>query len=464
DNNHNNYNKNTNNYKKVDLEITSIETIKPISPTPHHLRNFNLSIIDQYYYDCYTPLSLFFPKNNKFSADDIVKHLKKTLSEILTPFYPLAGEIKDNLRIECNDKGVYFIEAQVNQSLNEFLLSPDDENVRELTPSSPSSLESSIGNYLIGVQVNVFSCGGIGLSVSITHKILDGHTYFLFIKAWAAAARGSPETELPSFVASEVFPNNPSLNCSWPSKFTNTESITTKRFYFNSMAVESLKSQPVAYTSPLITQNKGPSRMEATTALIWKAAAKTSSTIRPCGPQSPYALLSYVNIRKRASPPLPYKSIGNLILTPIGLCYPESSQKLDLPTLMGEIRASIEKINSNHIESLKGENGHEAFDGILRRLKDLTDVTLGGDRCLFVTSLLNSGIYNVDFGWGKPIWFYDMNAGFSRIVALNDTSKGDGSVEATITLKSDEMEIFERDPELLSYAAVNPSPLQFLDN
>ncbi|GKG64602.1 hypothetical protein Tco_0661642, partial [Tanacetum coccineum] len=44
-----------------------------------------------------------------------------------------------------------------------------------------------------------------------------------------------------------------------------------------------------------------------------------------------------------------------------------------------------------------------------------------------------------------------MNNRFSRFVTLTDRFKG-GGVEATITLKSDQKEIFERDPELLSYA------------
>nr|GEZ43797.1 transferase, chloramphenicol acetyltransferase-like domain protein [Tanacetum cinerariifolium] len=78
------------------------------------------------------------------------------------------------------------------------------------------------------------------------------------------------------------------------------------------------------------------------------------------------------------------------------------------------------------------------------------------------SSLLNSGMYEMDFGWGKPIWFYNMHAGVNRFVYINDTPKGDG-VEATVTLSPEEMEIFERDSELLSYAIVDPNPLQYLN-
>ena len=305
-------------------------------------------------------------------------------------------------------------------------------------------------------QVNIFSCGGIGIGTSVSHKIFDGQTYFMFMRAWAEAARGAPQTISPSFVASKIFPGNPRLEYSVPSKLMTSKNLTTKRFVFNSNALTLLKTQPVACSS----SSRAPTRMEATTAVIWKAAAKAASTVRSFSPQSPYALLSVVNFRKRASPPLPSDSFGNLIDAAGAICLPE--RQPDLPTLMGELRESIAKVNTDHIESMKGIKGHETFNNILKNLNHLAEVTREGD-CLFSSSLLNSGMYELDFGWGKPIWFYVTNAGLCRFLHLNDVLKG-GGVEAIVTLSPEEMEIFERDPELLSFATVNPSPLQFLNN
>ncbi|KAI3829436.1 hypothetical protein L1987_03560 [Smallanthus sonchifolius] len=449
-----------NDVKKVDLEIISREIIKPSSPTPHHLKTFKLSMIDQLMLDVYTPLTLFLPNTDKASVTDVVtkrsKHLKETLSEILTRFYPVAGKVKDNFRVECNDEGVYYTEARVNQTLEDFLGHPDDERVRGLLPEKPFTEESSIGNYVMGIQVNIFKCGGIGISTNVSHKIFDAHTYYVFMKAWAAAVRGSPETVTPTFVASEIFPNNPCLENSLSSKLLATKTLSTKRFVFDSTSLALLKAQPVASTSS--THQRPPSRVEATTAMIWKAAAQATSKVRPFGRQSPHALLSMVNLRKRASPPLPIESIGNLVDVTGAICFP--GDHLELPTLMGEIRESIEKINTDRIESMKGEKGHEKVIESLMRLNHLMDMTVEGD-CIFATSLLNSGMYELDFGWGKPIWFYVMNARLVRRVALNETLKG-GGVEAIVTLSPDEMEIFERDSKLLAYATVNPSPLQFV--
>ncbi|XP_071718311.1 epi-neemfruitin B 7-O-acetyltransferse L7AT-like [Rutidosis leptorrhynchoides] len=445
--------------KKVDLEIISRETIKPSSPTPHHLRIFNLSIIDQILYDYYTPIILFIPNSNKASVNYVMskrsKHLKETLSYILSRFYPFSGELKDRLHIECNDKGVNYIEARVNQTLDEFLCHLDDEKVKELMIESPRSPESSIGNYVLGIQINIFNCGGIGISTSMSHKIMDFHTYKVFMKAWAAAVRGAQETISPSFMASEIFPNDPSLEYSIPSELTTNTTISTKRFVFDPKSVAALKAKLAQCTLPV---EREPTRMEATTALIWKVAAKASSTVTPFSPQSPYALLSIVNLLKKASPPLTENAIGNITVLVSAVCFPESQP--DLATLTGELRESMASANLDYIESLKGEKRTESILGRLNGLSNLANIQ--GD-FIMASSVLNSGIYELDFGWGKPIWFNVLNTGNASLVFLTDTHKR-GGVEATVSLSPDKMKIFERDRELLSYASVNPSPLLSLNH
>lgn len=150
--------KDTNNTEIVDLHVISRERIKPSFATPHHLRTFKVSAIDQYMVGLYTCLVIFLPNADNTCVSNVVKfrsrHLKKSLSELLTRYYPFAGEINDNLHIECNDKGVYFIEARVNQTLHEFLRHPDDQKVRQLNPKHPSITESS-GNYVVSVQVSL---------------------------------------------------------------------------------------------------------------------------------------------------------------------------------------------------------------------------------------------------------------------------------------------------------------------
>ncbi|KAI3955985.1 hypothetical protein MKW92_033474 [Papaver armeniacum] len=101
------------------VEVISKETIKPAIPTPNQLRNFNLSLLDQYLSPTYVPIILFYPAvvaNNTFS-----KHrgdldlLKRSLSETLVHFYPMAGKLKDknNIVVACNDEGADFFEVKI---------------------------------------------------------------------------------------------------------------------------------------------------------------------------------------------------------------------------------------------------------------------------------------------------------------------------------------------------------------
>lgn len=268
------------------------------------------------------------------------------------------------------------------------------------------------------------------------------------MKAWAATVRGSQEIVSPSFVASEIFPKDPCFEHFFPFELKKSSKLLiTKRFEFDPTSLSLLKAR-------LSVWSRGPTRMEVTKAVIWKAAVKTASFLRPFSPESPYSLFSTVNLRKRASPPLPDNSIGNIIIPASALCFPESQP--DLPTLMGELRESIAKLNVDYINSLKGKNGHETVKQIIEGVCQVAEL---GD-CLFASSVLNCGLYELDFGWGKPLWFHFIDIGNANFVALSDTLNG--GVQATITLSNEEMEIFERDQELLSYATVNPSPLPFL--
>ena len=133
---------------KMEVGIVSKEQVKPSSPTPSHLRTFKLSLSDQLIPAPYAPIILFFPINDCSNLSNIPKRLellKKSLSETLTLYYPLAGKIKDDLCIDCNDEGAYFVDAQVNVCLSEFLSQPDLQLLHKFLPCELILKESDVG-------------------------------------------------------------------------------------------------------------------------------------------------------------------------------------------------------------------------------------------------------------------------------------------------------------------------------
>ena len=86
------------------------------------------------------------------------------------------------------------------------------------------------------------------------------------------------------------------------------------------------------------------------------------------------------------------------------------------------------------------------------------------DDYFLVTSWCNFGLHDADFGWGKPIWWCISTLStntpvLSNVIFLVDAKVGHG-IEAWDSLSEQYMAVFERDPELLAFASLDPSPLE----
>jgi len=80
------------------------------------------------------------------------------------------------------------------------------------------------------------------------------------------------------------------------------------------------------------------------------------------------------------------------------------------------------------------------------------------------TSWCNFGLYDIDFGWGKPIWVSLVGSNsnstdvLSNLVLLMDTRSGDG-IEAWVLLDKEDMIVLGQDKELLAFASLDTSPI-----
>lgn len=445
------------------MEVQKISEghIKPSQPTPRNLKTFKLCLLDQLIPFPYAPIILFYPSNGCFNhLDEIPRRLallKKSLSETLTRFYPIAGRINDDLSIDCNDQGAYFVETRVlNTCLDEFLTKPDLLSLQRFLPCDVALKEPSGGAPLTNVQVNVFECGGIAIGVCITHKILDGFALSTFLGAWTERARGCEETTIRPYLssASSLFPANDlwlrdSATAMFGSLFRNGEFVT-KRFVFDAGSIATLKAQADSVASP--------TRVEVVSAFIWKTAMAASRE-KHGSHQRPSLLTHFVNLRRRMMPsPLrDDHSVGNLLWISAAQCT-DTDSKLKLDDLVGEIKNSISRINGNFVSKLRYEEEKLVMQEFLKEIGDLAskdEVDYYG-----FTSWCKLGFYESDFGWGNPIWvssFGVSSSVFMNLVILVDTRFGHG-IEAWITLDQQDMALLERDPEFLNIATLDLSP------
>ena len=161
-------------YVNMEVQIISQEIIKPSAPTPHHLRTYKLSGKDQIAALAYVPVILFYSPTSEMSSENS-DYLKKAFSETLTLFYPLAGRIKDELFVDCNDDGATYIEAHVTCNMSVILQQPDIHRLEQLLPRKPDeNIDELSTRVMLAAQVNYFDCGGIAVSVSVSHRVADG--------------------------------------------------------------------------------------------------------------------------------------------------------------------------------------------------------------------------------------------------------------------------------------------------
>ncbi|XP_059658977.1 stemmadenine O-acetyltransferase-like [Cornus florida] len=416
------------------VEVLSKEMIKPSSPTPHHLRNLKLSFLDQIAPPVYVPLIFFYQTEIGQSIDHAQKSqsLKLSLSGTLTHFYPLAGMIKNDGTIDCNDAGVEFIEAQVHSHLSQVIEKPDVEELKKYLPIDPYGTRAEMAKEpLLSIQINFFDYGGMAIGVCISHNIADGLSLVTFINAWAATSRGASKLVRPNFDLACHFPPRDSLGF-MPMASVTKEKIVTRRFIFDKMRLATLKE---VASSPFGSEVKDPTRVEAVSAFIWWQFMKVSKV--KLDTKKMFAAVHAVNMRPQMKPPLPDHSFGNVWTYATALS--TSKGKQDYHDLVSLLRGAIRKIDVDHVK--KVQNG----DWYMKDLKRVKENLCKGDLefCNF-SSWCRFPMYEVDYGWGKPVWVCTTTMPFKNLVILMSTSCGEG-IEAWVSMVEDDMAMFEHD-------------------
>lgn len=427
---------------KLEVEVISKEIIKPSSPTQEHLRHYQFSFLDQVSPMVYNPIVLFYSKDGttEFNRSSISKKLKKSLCDVLTHFYPLAGRVNGNSFIECNDEGIPYLEAKVKCKLEDVIHKPVPEQLNHLVPFV---LDDITNNVTFGVQLNVFDCGGVAIGACLSHQIADGLSFFTFLNYWAAVARQQAVLPNPvQFISAKLFPPK-NISGFDPRSGIMKENIMCKMLVFDSSAIENLRERYA--DTPGFENETHPTRVEALSAFIWSRYVAVTRDQSQSSSAPTYAVIHAVNLRPKMEPPLPPDSFGNYYRITMTIPSFHNGEECQ-HGLVKQVRDEINKIDKDYVRKLQDGNEHLDF------LKDSAHRVLVKEELVSfnVTSLCRFPLYDADFGWGKPTWVGSPALTFKNLAVFIDTKNG-GGIEAYVSLKVEDMTKFQADEELLAY-------------
>ncbi|XVF35581.1 hypothetical protein REPUB_Repub18cG0158300 [Reevesia pubescens] len=430
----------------MEIKVKRSMMVQPAEDTPKHrlwLSNLELARIINHH----VPL-VYFYKSNGSSNFFKIRLLKDALSNILVPFYTLAGRFgtdkNGRLEIICNANGVLFVETEATAAIDDLGDFAPSSQLRQLVPTVDYS--RNISSYpLIMLHVTTFKCGGICVGVGIHDVVLDGTSAFYFINSWCETVRGLPLKVLPlidrTLLRARVPPTpkfhhveydpSPSLDgsISTPELQPSNKPSSVSILKITSNQVNTLKAK-----AGKKADNPNYSTFNILAAHIWRCVSKARVLL------DDQATKLYIptNGRPRLQPPLPPSYLGNVIFWATSIALSGNLKSESFTNTIERIHKSIKQMDNEYMRS--------ALD-YLETVPNMT--TLRGAntfKCpsLSIINWMGLHLHEADFGWRRPIYMgpaYVIHEGKIYLL-LNPTM--DGSLSLIACLQNSHMELFQK--------------------
>ncbi|KAI6678406.1 hypothetical protein NL676_039202 [Syzygium grande] len=421
------------------IEVQSKKLIKPSAPTPSHCRKLNLSFIDEFQAPFYAGILFYYRADGENHEDNTFQRLRlleESLSKTLAIFYPLAGQyVEEGLFIDCNDQGVEFVHAKVNDHLDLLLQGDFDGDLLDRLSECP--LEPA-GNPLVVIQVNMFECGGLVIGLRSTHKLGDMSTMATFMNSWATTCRsGFHEGASPYFELSSLFPVKEPVVTRWPPLHRGVK-FTLHRFALSGADLLRLKLAA--------SKNAQISRVEVMCALLCKVFVNMDRAKH--GRLRPFVVSQSMNLRGRVNLPVPTNAFGNFF-TMFSARHMMDQDSLDFEEFAKVIHDTFASAKTRYAAIADTELCVDMVKDSTRESKkwfrsDEANVVTFASWCGFP-------FYDVNFGWGKP----DLVSNTcipDRMIFLIDSKSG-GGIDAWINLSQEEKALLEQDPDIVAFTS-----------
>ncbi|CAA7014324.1 unnamed protein product [Microthlaspi erraticum] len=389
----------------------------------------------------------------------IVPNLKLSLSLALRTYLPLSGRItwdqnepKPSIVVTQND-GVSVTIAESDSDFSRLsgygqrLLSELDALLPELPVSDDSATAFS-------PQITLFPNQGFSIGLASHHAVWDGKTASMFIKAWAHLCKQHLESENRVVLS---LPENltPSLDRSLLKDLTNLDEEmieVVRSLKVDKTNKRSLSPVPagelgddVVFATVVLTRDdverlrervkseSNRSLLHLSTFVIAYAYAWTCFVkARGGDPERSVSLLFVGDFRERLDPPLPATYFGNCLF-PAGSYNRKASDFADERGFVNAVEVLsglVKGLSSRKLETLVKDFA-EGFESMSE-----------SSQCGSVAGSTRLGVYETDFGWGKPVKTDVLSIEEGGGISMAERRDESGGVEIGMCSKKAEMDVF----------------------
>ncbi|XP_024013427.1 fatty alcohol:caffeoyl-CoA acyltransferase [Eutrema salsugineum] len=410
--------------------------VPPASETPKGL--YYLSNLDQNI--AVMVKTLYYFKSESRTNQESYNVIKKSLSEVLVHYYPVAGRLtispEGKIAVNCTGEGVVLVEAETNcgiEMIKEALSKNKMDMLEKLVYDVPGA-RNILEIPPVVVQVTNFKCGGFVLGLGMSHNMFDGVAAMEFLNSWCETAKGIPLSVPPFLDRTILKPRNPPKiefphnefdeieDISDTGKLYDEEKLIYRCFLFEPEKLEKLKTMAMEEGSG----NNKVTTFQALTGFLWRSRCEALRF----KPDQRVKLLFAADGRSRFVPPLPVGYCGNgIVLTGLVTSSGELVGK-PLARSVGLVKRAVELVTDGYMRS--------AMDYVeVNRTRPSLTATL------LITSWSKLTFDKLDFGWGEPVFSAPVGLPGREVILFLPGGDDMKSINVFLGLPASAMEVFE---------------------
>ncbi|KAK6158580.1 hypothetical protein DH2020_005894 [Rehmannia glutinosa] len=437
------------------------ELVSPAKPTTHEIKAIS-DIDDQESLRSHYPMIMFYKNNPSMKGKDPVNVIREALAKALVYYYPYTGRLVEEpdkkLKVDCTAKGVGFLEADAQVTLEQL-----GDTIQPPCPYSEFLLAGDEGMLdcpLMFIQVTRLMCGGFVLAIRFNHVMSDALGSLQFVTALSEIAKGAstpsilpvwqrdlltardPPRVTQAHPEYEIYRDHKSII---PSTIDN-KNLVRRSFSFGPEEIKAIRKN-------LSPETRSCSNFDLISACLWRSRTRALQF----NPDDDMRITCVVNGRGKNFLDLPVGYYGNAILCPAKV----SKAKILCESPLGYAVKLVKEARTQATE----EYARSTIDFIAT--KGRPEITHPGN--LIVSDASKVGFDNVDFGWGKPIYggtMYGVTYHNSSVYARYRNLKGQSVMVVPVCLPAEVMEKFESELRRSIWEPVESSntshPIMFL--